>query len=144
MTTVIRSFPGVALRAGIGVTLAVSGLIHADLYIHGYRQIPVIGTAFALQGAALCALAVLIALGGPWWMWCAGALLSAGTLVGFVLSRTVGVFGFAETGWNPAPQALISVVAELLTVTLVALTAGRALGRRRHLRPPAQPLLSTR
>jgi hypothetical protein len=39
-----------------------------------------------------------------------------------VLSRTVGLFGFSETGWEPAPHAAISVAAEVLAVGLWAVS----------------------
>ena len=32
-----------AMRVGIGATLAVSGVIHAYLYIHGYNHLPTVG-----------------------------------------------------------------------------------------------------
>ena len=108
------------LRLGIAATLAVSGLVHADLYIHGYNHIPTVGPAFLLQASMFCALAVLILAGAPEWFRWAGALLSVGTLIAFALSRTTGLFGFTERGWEPSPQAAISVIAEVLTVVLVA------------------------
>jgi hypothetical protein len=37
----------------------------------------------------------------------------------FALSRTVGLFGFTETGWEPEPYALLSVAAEALVAILV-------------------------
>ena len=108
----------IALRIGIGVTLAISGLIHAQLY-HGYRYLPTIGPAFLVQASVFVALAVLIAVGAPRWLiWIAG-LAAVGSLVAFALSRTVGLFGFTEQGWEPAPQALVSVIAEVLTVILI-------------------------
>jgi len=109
-----------AMRVGIGATLAVSGVIHAYLYIHGYNHVPTVGTAFLLQASMFCALAVLILAGGPYWLQLAGALLSVGTLIAFALSRTVGLFGFTERGFQPSPQAALSVIAEVLTVVLVA------------------------
>ena len=66
------------------------------------------------------ALAVLIMIGGPSWLQWAAAAVSGGALGAFVLSRTVGLFGFSETGWEPAPHAAISVAAELLVVGLWA------------------------
>lgn len=108
-----------ALRAAIGASVAVSGVIHAYLYAHGYRDIPTVGPAFLLQGSVFCALAVLILAGGPAWLRLAAAAGAAGSLVAFALSRTVGLFGFTETGWEPSPYALLSVVAEVLTVVLV-------------------------
>ncbi|MDT5130128.1 MAG: hypothetical protein QOG79_4947 [Mycobacterium sp.] len=130
MSTPTRSFPAatVGLRAGISLTLAVSGLIHAELYVHGYRYVPTIGPAFLVQASVFVALAILIAVGGPRWLqWVAG-LGALGSLVAFALSRTVGIFGFVEHGWNPAPQALVSVLAEVLTVVLCAAAAFAARG----------------
>ena len=43
-----------------------------------------------------------------------------GTLIAFALSRTMGLFGFTERGLEPSPQAALSVIAEVLTVVLVA------------------------
>jgi len=109
-----------AMRVGIGATLAVSGVIHAYLYIHGYNHLPTVGPAFLLQASMFCALAVLVLAGGPYWLQWAGALLSVGTLIAFALSRTMGLFGFTERGFQPSPQAALSVIAEVLTVVLVA------------------------
>jgi hypothetical protein len=110
-----------ALRLGIAASLAVSGVSHAYLFIHGYRFIPNIGPAFLVQASACLAVAVLLAVGGPGWLRWAGAALSAGSLVAFALSRTVGLFGFTEVGWEPAPHAAISVAAESVTVALWAI-----------------------
>ena len=110
----------VAIRLAISASLAVSGVIHAYLYVNGYRDIPTIGPGFLWQAIVFCVLALLILAGGPDWLrWVAG-VLSAGALVAFALSRTVGLFGFAERGWNPSPQAAVSAIAEVLTVVFVA------------------------
>ena len=114
-----------ALRIAISASLAASGVIHAYLYIHGYRDIPTVGPAFLLQASVFCALAVLILAGGPGWLQLVAALGAAGSLVAFALSRTVGLFGFIETGWQPAPYAVITVVVEVLTLLLVGTTALR-------------------
>ena len=113
------------LRIAIGASLAASGVVHAYLYIHGYRDIPTVGSAFLLQGSVFCALAVLILAGGPGWLQLVAAIGAMGPLVAFALSRTVGLFGFAETGWQPSPYAAITVVAEVLTLLLVGTTALR-------------------
>ena len=68
---------------------------------------------------------MLILAGGPAWLRLAAAAGAAASLVAFALSRTVGLFGFTETGWRPAPYAMISVIAEIVTVVLVAATAVR-------------------
>ncbi len=89
---------------------------------------PMIGDAFLVQASISFALALLILIGGPWWLRWAAAALAGGALVAFALSRTVGLFGFSETGWQPWPHAAISVAAELLTV---GLWAAYVLGGRR-------------
>jgi hypothetical protein len=114
-----------AIRIALFASLAASGVVHAYLYVDGYRDIPTVGAAFLLQGSAFCALAVLILAGGPAWLRLAAAIGAAGSLLAFGLSRTGGLFGFIETGWQPAPYAVISVVAESLTIVLVAATALR-------------------
>lgn len=105
------------VRVGISSSLAVSGYLHADLYDHGYRYIHIIGPSFMLQAAASFALA-LVVLVGPWILRAAAGLLAAGALMAFVLSRTTGLFGFTEIGWQPAPQAALSVIAETITAIL--------------------------
>jgi hypothetical protein len=124
------NFAGLLTRIGIAATLATSGISHAYLYIHGYRHIPTIGTAFLVQASVSLALAALILLGGPAWLQWAAATLAGGSLVAFALSRTAGLFGFSEQGWQPSPHAAISVVTEVLTVGLwLAYLIGRRLGR---------------
>jgi hypothetical protein len=110
----------IGLRVAIAAALAVSGISHAYLYIHGYRHIQNIGTAFLLQASVSVAVAVLLVVGGPGWLRWAAAALAGGSLVAFALSRTVGVLGFTERGWQPSPHAAISAVAEVLTVVLWA------------------------
>ena len=113
-----------AVRIGIAATLAVSGIIHAYLYIHGYQHIPTIGSAFLVQASVFCALGVLVLVGGPAWLSWAGGLLSVAALIAFALSRTVGLLGFTEHGWD-SPYGPASVIAEALTVALVAATVLR-------------------
>ena len=57
-----------------------------------------------------------------------GAMLAGGSVVAFLLSRTVGLFGFSERGWQPSPHAVVDLVAELLIVGLWA--AYLVIGRR--------------
>jgi hypothetical protein len=116
------------LRLGLAASLAVSAVSHAYLYIHGYQHIPMIGTAFLIQASVSFALSLLIVVGGPWWLEWAAAAVAGGSLVAFTLSRTIGLFGFSERGWDPSPHAVISVAAEVLTVLL---WAGALVGWRR-------------
>jgi len=110
------------MRLTAAACLAASGVVHAQLYVQGYRAIPYIGIAFLAQalGSALIAL-LLLAWGAPV-IELAGAALSASALGAFVLSRTVGVFGFVEHGLVPAPQALLSVVTEAAALGILAVS----------------------
>jgi hypothetical protein len=129
------------LRIAAAACLAVTGYVHADLYIHGYRVIPVIGPAFLVQASGSFAVALLLIVGAavtaePVALRVAAAALAAGALAGFVASRTVGVFGFVERGLQPSPQALLSVLAE---AGVLLLLVAAAVARRRaadNLGPP--------
>ena len=131
----------IVLRVAISASVAVSGVVHAYLYTSGYRDIPTVGPAFLLQGSVFCALAMLILIGGPAWLQLVAAVGAAGSLVAFALSRTVGLFGFIETGWEPSPYTWLSVVAEVMTILLVAAAFIRRRARRSDLvRPHRQPV----
>ena len=110
------------LRIASAATLAVSGYIHAQLYVTGYRFIHVVGVLFLLQASASFAVAALVLVGGPVLLRLAAAGAAAGALGGFAASRTVGVFGFTERGWQPSPQSLISVLVEVATLLLLVPT----------------------
>jgi hypothetical protein len=112
------TFAGVVTRIGIAAALTVSGISHAYLYIHGYRHIPTIGTSFLAQASVSFAIAALILVGGPAWLRWAGAMVAGGSLFAFALSRTVGLFGFSEQGWQPSPHAAVDVLVEVLAVGL--------------------------
>jgi len=117
-----RMLTEAALRIAIAATLAVSASIHAQLYVTGYRFIHVIGVMFILQASASFALAALVLAGAPALVRLVAAGAAAGALAGFAGSRTIGVFGFTEHGWEPSPQSLISVLAEVATLLLLAPT----------------------
>ncbi|MFF0487406.1 hypothetical protein ACFYTQ_00140 [Nocardia sp. NPDC004068] len=102
-------------RVLVSAGLVITGYVHVDLYGHGYRVIHVIGPGFLVQAAVSFALAALV-LVGPWTLRVAAALLGLGSVAAFVLSRTTGLFGFSETGWEPVPQAALALAAEVVVV----------------------------
>ena len=121
----------VLIRLAIVATLAETGFVHAKLYLGGYRVIPYIGPMFLLQAAVSFAVAALLLFAAPVVLRLLGAGAAAGALFGFVLSRTVGVFGFTERGFDPAPDALLSVLAEVLCLLLIGVLWARELRSRR-------------
>ncbi|MFF4508497.1 hypothetical protein [Streptomyces sp. NPDC001401] len=136
--TIARTTTGTATRIGVRLAvvaaLAAGGTVHAQLYIDGYRYIHAIGVMFLIQAAASLALAALLLVsppaGMPVTLRVPAAGVALGALIGFGASRTTGVFGFTERGLQPSPQALLSVLAELTVLALLAppllrtLTAG--------------------
>ncbi|MGW2461010.1 hypothetical protein ACWC2M_18560 [Streptomyces sp. NPDC001761] len=126
-----------ALRTATAASLAAGGYLHARLYLDGYRSVPVIGPLFLLQAGASLALAVLLLIGTPpLLLRIAAAGVALGALAGFAASRTVGVFGFTEHGLRPAPQAVLSLLAETGTLLLLAAWQAALAGRPRPARPP--------
>ncbi len=115
----------VLLRLPAAACLAVAGYLHADLYVHGYQAIPVIGPAFLVQASGSFAVAVLLVVSNSPVLRVLAAGLVAGALGGFVLSRTVGLYGFVEHGLQPAPQALLSLVVEIAVLLLLAVPLAR-------------------
>jgi hypothetical protein len=70
-------------RVGAAGCLAASGLIHAQLYLHGYRTIPGIGPAFLLQASGSLAVALLLLIS------CAAVLRFAATTHPVTVQRHV-------------------------------------------------------
>jgi hypothetical protein len=108
------------LRFPLAAALAATGYIHADLYLNGYRVIPVVGPSFLWLASGCFAVALLLLFTNSLVLRLAAAALAAGAIGGFVMSRTVGIFGFVEHGWLPAPQAALSVLAETAALALLA------------------------
>jgi hypothetical protein len=129
-----------ALRSATAATLAASGYIHAQLYIDEYRFIHIIGPLFLLQASASFSLAALLLIGTPpLLLRTAAAGVALGALGGFTASRTVGVFGFTEHGLQPAPQAVLSLLAETGTLLLLAIWQMTLTRQHRAARPPVRP-----
>ena len=108
------------IRGLIAVATAVTGFVHANLYVDGgYRAIHGVGPSFLLLSSGAFAVAALLLISGSPVLRLGAAAVAAGALGGFVMSRTVGVFGFTERGLQPAPQALVSLISELSALGLL-------------------------
>jgi hypothetical protein len=136
--------------------VAAGGYVHFCLYRHGYRTIPKIGVGFLLQVVTSAIVVAALVLGphrvarvahvsdrlaGPL-TGLAAAALAVGTLVAFALTRTPGgLFNFQERGLQPAPQALIALVAEIgVLVVLGAWLVADHVARREVRRRPGAPV----
>ena len=101
--------------------LVTSGLIHLHLWDIAYRHVKTLDVLFLVQ-VAMCLLAALILLVTRHLLVVLGAAaLMAGTIVGFLLARSVGIFGFRLTFSSGLAYAVL--VVEGAGVAMLALTA---------------------
>ena len=120
-----------------GLLVAASGGIHLRLYREGYRDISVdrvlgldISRSFALNavagaviGVVLLAAAVGLVRGKVPAL--AGLVFSAGAIVAYVLSRTVGLLGFQEDRWTTEAYWAEGVQAAAAVLLAGVLLTGR-------------------
>jgi len=120
--------------AGAGL-LAVTGAIHLDLYLTGYRSIPVIGPLFLLQVIAAFGLAAAVLVSGSRLAALAGAGFVLSVLGGYLLSVSIGLFGFKEIRTTAGIVAGLIEVAAFAALAMLALSPAAA-------RQPAGPVAS--
>jgi hypothetical protein len=92
------------------------GAIHLKLYFDSYRDFPNanLGRSFLLNAVASLVVAVLLVVWRHPLSLVAGLVWVNATLIGFALSRTdTGIFGFTESGFNPSPEAVLSLIFEI-------------------------------
>ncbi|MBV9651003.1 MAG: hypothetical protein JO296_12790 [Pseudonocardiales bacterium] len=100
------------------------GLIHLQVWLDGYRAIPIIGPLFILNAVCSGVLAAalltvparlrsLVAI--------VTALFTVGTLIGLIVSLTVGLFGMHEV--MQAPFVVTTLVVETAGVVVLLLIA---------------------
>jgi hypothetical protein len=101
--------------------LITSGLIHLHLWDVAYRHVKTLDVLFLVQ-VVLCLLAALaVLITRHLLVVLAAAALMAGTMVGFILARTVGIFGFHLT--FSSGLAYTVLIVEGAGVVLLSLTA---------------------
>jgi hypothetical protein len=118
------------LRLAGAALLLVGGAIHLELNLDAYGNDAIL-TAFALNAAASALVAAYLVLRddrlGP----VLGVALSVGSVVAFALSRRGdGILDFREVGWNPAPEAVLTVVLEVAAIVVLGATVAIERGRR--------------
>jgi hypothetical protein len=125
------------------------GVDHLEQFsVDSYSAIPTIGTLFALNFASAALIAAGLAAPVQRLPRSAGRLavpvlslsgigVAAGSLAGLLVSESIGLFGFMETGYRPA--ILLSIALEVTTIVLlgVTLVATRSRPRRAARDQPA-------
>ena len=112
--------------AAAAVLMICSGLIHIHLWDIAYRHVATLGPLFLVQAVAAMVLALVLIVTRVVVVALACIVLMLGTVVGFILADTVGIFGFklpVVTGW--AYEALLCELlsALVLSVLVVAIVA---------------------
>ena len=104
------------------LTLALTGLVHLAEMREYYGEERYIGVLFGLSaiGAAIGMVGIVR---DQDWGWIVGVLVAAGTLGGYLLSRTVGLPGFREASWEQfaEPMGLASLAVEAAFLVIAAL-----------------------
>jgi hypothetical protein len=119
------------LYLGDAGLLVTSGLIHLHLWDIAYRHVKTLDVLFLVQVAA-CLLAALVLLVTRHLLVVLGALaLMAGTIVGFILARTVGIFGFRLTFSTGLANTVL--VVEAAAIVLLTVTASLQIVRKRNI-----------
>jgi hypothetical protein len=108
--------------------MIASGAIHYHLWDIAYRHVKTLDQLFLVQVIAAIVLAIALLVTRHLLVVVASLLLMAGTIVGFILADTVGIFGFKL----PYVTGLADTVLVIEIVAVVALAVtGLALRRSR-------------
>jgi hypothetical protein len=100
--------------------MIASGLIHLHLWDIAYRHVKTLDQLFLVQVVAALVFAVALLITRHVLMVAASLLLMAGTIVGFLLARSVGIFGFKLTFTSGLATTVL--VVEIAAVVLLAVT----------------------
>jgi hypothetical protein len=133
--TTTRERQSAALRPQIGLwllflcdagLLVASGLIHLHLWDIAYRHVKTLDVLFLVQTAACLLMAIALLVTRHLLVVAAAWLLMAGTIVGFILARTVGIFGFKLTfSTGLANTVLIVEAAALIMLAITGMVKVR-------------------
>ncbi len=108
--------------------LVASGLIHLHLWDIAYRHVKTLDVLFLVQVVLALLAAVTLLVTRHLLVVAGAAALMAGTMVGFVLARTVGIFGFRLT--FSSGLAYTVLVVEAAAVVMLVLTGWLQLRQR--------------
>jgi hypothetical protein len=118
--SVARQLPVLALCIIDAALLVTSGLIHLHFWNIAYRHVPTLGPLFLVQVVATLLTAVALVATRRLIVVAVAFLLMGGTIVGFILVRTVGLFNF-KLGFTSGLAATVLVV-EAVAMVMTAIT----------------------
>ncbi len=126
------------VRLAGGGLVTVTGAIHLDLYLTGYRTIPTIGWMFLVQIVSAFLLAAAVIVLDSRLVSAAGAGFLMATLVGYLWSLRIGLFGFREVRTTAGVFAAVIEVVGFVALATFALRPYRY-----YLAPASSPFYRT-
>ena len=117
------------IRKLAAAALAANGIIHLILSPEYFSEQAYVGVLFIAGGLFLCALAVALWRADNVPSWFLGALTMAGMGIAFVLSRTTGLPGFKESGWELSGIVTLVLEAGFVAAAIAALSRSGAAPR---------------
>ncbi|MEU9112231.1 hypothetical protein AB0D04_10640 [Streptomyces sp. NPDC048483] len=108
-----------SLRGAAALCALLSAVVHLLLVPEHLQEVTYIGVLFLVGSIALLLAAAGLARRNPVPAWVLGTLINAGMILGFALSRTVGLPDYQEQGWDP-PYGILSVVSEVAFIAAFA------------------------
>lgn len=106
------NLPGIIVWVGILLILA-TGVIHFMEAPDNFSEAMYKGVLFTLNGVGALIAAVGIYRGSRSWGWGLGVVIAAGAVVGYVMSRTVGLPGLPVDDEWFEPIGVLSIIVEL-------------------------------
>ena len=103
-------------RVIVAIAVLVSGAIHLKLWADGMKDIKMIGPSFLLNAVAALVIAVGVLVWRSWLPLLAAVGFGAATLIAFVISATVGLFGVHEV-WTGG-YVVTAYVSELVALVV--------------------------
>jgi hypothetical protein len=111
------------LSEWIGIALIlIIGIIHVYTSPDEFNDAPYLGIMFVGAFFASIVAAIGIYRNQPLWGWGTGLLVALGSMVGYILSRTVGLPISGVEPWGPA-IGYLSLILEFLFVAAFTRTA---------------------
>ena len=120
------------IRRTAALAVLVSAVVHLYLWFDGVKDQGTVGALFVVNVVAGVVIAVLLLAWHSWEPLFLAAGFGAATIVAFVISATVGLFGI-QTGWSWYAWLAFVVEAAAVVLGVLGLQREGHLDRARHL-----------
>jgi len=115
------------LQVALALLVAAAGAIHLYLYFDYFHRVHVVGGLFLVNAAAGLLIGALLLVRRDSLVLLAALGYAVGTLAGFVVSTSRGLFGYHETFWGSWQAAAggVELAAAFLAVLLLVASRRR-------------------